>query len=201
MLLSDFCNHEFLADVLLVVPHRLPVTVLLWEAGNRGTCCICMEELWRPLKRLNLCYTTVDAEILCISAEGFPCFTGFEGFPVLHCCVLGLESWALQQAECSERSQALQLQCPHRLYDSAQCCWWCLSKVALIALEQALMQNREPSGAMVQIVKSLYYVDVMGLPPTLPCPVANLLCQATGDNSDAIGRQLCFLTSGSGVQQ
>lgn len=106
----------------------------LWQCccervGNRGTCCIYMEELRRPLKRFNLCYVIVDAEILCISAEGFPCLTGLEGFPVLHCCVLGLESWALQQAECSQRSQALQLQCPHRLYDSAQCCWRCLSKV------------------------------------------------------------------------
>lgn len=63
------------------------------------------------------------------------------------------------------------------------------------------MQNREPSGAMVQIFNSLYYVDVLGLPPTLPCPVANLLCQVTGDNSDAIGTQLCFLTSGSEVLQ
>lgn len=73
---------------------------------------------------------------------------------------------------------------------------WCL-----IALEQALMQNQEPSGVMVQIFNSFCYVDVTGLPPTLPCPVANLLCQITGDNSDAIGGQLCFLASGSGVQQ
>lgn len=63
------------------------------------------------------------------------------------------------------------------------------------------MQNQEPSGVMVQIFNSLYCVDVMGLPLTLPCPVANLLCHVTGDNSDAIGRQLGFLTSGSGVQQ
>lgn len=48
---------------------------------------------------------------------------------------------------------------------------WCL-----IALEQALMQNQEPSGVIVQIFNSLYYVDVTGLLLTLPCPVANLLC-------------------------
>lgn len=63
------------------------------------------------------------------------------------------------------------------------------------------MRSQEPSGVTVRIFNGLYYVDVMGLPPTLPCPVANLLCQITGDNSDAIGRQLCFLTSGNVVQQ
>lgn len=55
--------------------------------------------------------------------------------------------------------------------------------------------------ATVRVFNGFCHVDVMGLPPTLPCPVANLLCQITGDNSDAIGGQLCFLTSGSGVQQ
>lgn len=118
VLLSDFCNDEFLADVLLVIPvRRLEIgglAVFVWKN--------CEE-------KLNPCWVVVNAGILCISAEGFPCFSGFEGFPVLHCCVLGLESWALQQAECSERSQALQVQCPHRLHDSAQCCWRCSSKV------------------------------------------------------------------------
>lgn len=31
VLLCDFCNDEFLAGVLLVIPHRLPVTALVWE--------------------------------------------------------------------------------------------------------------------------------------------------------------------------
>lgn len=71
----------------------------------------------------------------------------------------------------------------------------------LIALEQALMQNWKSSGVTVQLRSSVYYVDVTGWPSTVPHPVANVLCQITGDNSDAIGVQLCFLTSGSGVKQ
>lgn len=143
----------------------------------------------------------LDAEILCTSAEGFPCFPGCEGLPVLHCCVLGLEGSALQQAECSEAGRPCSSRVPtgsmtqHSAADGVGARW------CLIALGQALMQNQEPSGVTVQIFNSLCYVDVVGLPPTLPCPVANLLCHVTGDNSDAIGRQLCFLTSGRGVQQ
>lgn len=53
----------------------------------------------------------------------------------------------------------------------------------------------------MQQLNGIYYVDVMGLPSTIYPLVANLLCQITGDNSDAIGGQLCFLTSGSGVKQ
>lgn len=85
VLLSDFCNDEFLADVLLVIPHRLPVRGL--EIGGLAVF------VWKNCEeRLNLCWVIVSAGIPCISAEGFPCFSGFEGFPVLHCCVLGLES-------------------------------------------------------------------------------------------------------------
>lgn len=62
---------------------------------------------------------------------------------------------------------------------------WCL-----IALEQALVQNRERSGVTVRIFNGFYDVDVTGLPPTLPCAVASLLGQITADNSDAIGGQL-----------
>jgi len=53
----------------------------------------------------------------------------------------------------------------------------------------------------VQLLNGIYYVDVIGLPSIVHHPAANLVCQITGDNSDAIGRQLCFLTSGSGVEQ
>lgn len=53
----------------------------------------------------------------------------------------------------------------------------------------------------MQLLNGIYYVDVMGLLSTVHHPVANLLCQISGDNSDAIGVQLCFLTSGSGVKQ
>lgn len=168
----------------------------LWQhwcerAGNRGTCCICMEELWRLLKRLNLCCILVNAEITLYFSWRHPLFLRVWGVPSAALLCFGV-------AELSSAAGWVQLQCPHRLYDSAQCCWRCSSKVVSDCITAGT--DAEPR-ALRSHGADFYYVDVTGLPPTLPCPVANLLCQITGDNSDAIGGQLCFLTSGSAVQQ
>lgn len=69
----------------------------------------------------------------------------------------------------------------------------------MIALEQAVMQSQEPFGVTVQLFDSIYYVDVIGLSPSVHCPVANLHCQIAGDNSDAIGGQHVSQPVGGGL--
>lgn len=152
-----------------------------------------MEELWRPLKRLNLCCVTVAGEILCISASLVSV-----GLRVSQGCTA---DWDWRAELCSSWVQPAGPAAPvspQALWLSKCCCRVQQGGVWLHYSRR--WRTAEPSRHGVGFY-GFCHVDVMGLPPTLPCPVANLLCQITGDNSDAIGGQLCFLTSGSGVQQ
>lgn len=108
---------------------------------------------------------------------------------------LGLESSALQQLSAARRPCSSGVPTGSM---SQQVLLTVFSKVVSDCITAGT--DAQPSST-VQVLNGFCHVDAMGLPSTLPCPVANLLCQITGDNSDAIGGQLCFLTSGSGAQQ
>lgn len=168
-----------------------------------------MEELWR-LFLTGLCfaalYWALRQNLLQIKLTLF--HWGFRGFARyfwirVQCCTAAL--WGRSDLLCSRQSavctrRLCSFWCPYRLYDSADY-RWCTEEGRVIALGQAVMQSREPFGVTVQLFDSIYYVDVIGLSPSVRCPVANLHCQITGDNSDAIGGQLRFPTSGRGVKQ
>lgn len=127
--MSDLCNDKVLANMLPGISYRLPATALVWEDGNRGTCCVSMKNC----ERLKFCCIILDTKILCTLDKTCLVSLGLKGF----CQVffVGANSAALLFFEssvllCSRLSAVCTCRpcsswCPYGLYDSADYCWWC----------------------------------------------------------------------------